>query len=598
MPSTFPSPIESMKLHVTTGVPPNVSTFEQPILSATLQGNSVPITNQNLINTFNSQPLGTIFNASVVVTYTSGTNAPLGDTISFPSLTNFVPKQIPNTLSLSQSLLNKSILDIPFSLSQFITTNSIGGLSYSSNDISVATVNSSGLVTIKGLGTATLTVLQAVTPNGVYAGATVSTVLTVRLPIGTQMGLDIDGERTGDNSGRSVSLSYDGNTVAIGGELNDGTAPNAGHVRIFDWNKLSIPKQWVQRGLDIDGERAYDYSGRSVSISSDGNTVAIGGIYNDDGGSNAGHTRVYDWDKLSEPNKWTQRGLDIDGEATVDYSGGSVSLSYDGNTVAIGAIYNNSTGRINAGHVRVYDWNKLSEPNQWTQRGIDIDGENAEDTSGASVSLSSDGNTIAIGAPLNDGSGAAAGHARVFDWDKLSSPNKWTQRGLDINGENAGDNSGNSVSLSSDGNTIAIGAPYNDGSVSNSGQARVYDWNKLSTQWVQRGLDIDGDVLGDNSGWAVSLSGDGNTLAVGGPYADAGGLVDSGKVSVYFWDKLSEPNKWTKSGLDINGEYAGDTSGWSVSLSYDGSTVAIGSVNNDGSGSSSNVGHVRVFNYV
>jgi len=600
MPSTFPSPIESLKLRVTTGVSPNVSTFEQPILSATLQGNSVTITNQNLINAFNIQPLGTIFNTSVIVTYIPGTNDPLGDIISFPSLSNFVPQPIPNTLSVSQSSLTKNIRELPFSLSQFITTNSTGVLSYSTSDSSVATVDSSGLVTIQGLGTVTLTVLQAVSADRVYTQATASILFTVRLPIGTQLGLDIDGEKAGDNSGRSVSLSRDGNTVAIGGDLNDGSDANAGHVRIFDWNLLSNPNQWTQRGSDIDGEKAGDNSGYSISLSGDGNTVAIGAIFNDGSGPNAGHARVYDWNVPSNPNQWTQRGIDIDGETTVDYSGWSVSLSEDGNTVAIGGRFNDGW-RLNAGHVRVYYWNVLSNPNQWTQLGLDIDGEKAGDNSGYSVSLSSDGNTVAIGAIFNDDSGSSsnAGHARVFDWNVPSNPNQWTQRGIDINGEATGDQSGYSVSISEDGNTVAIGAPYNDNTVSDSGQARIFDWNVPSNpnQWTQRGIDIDGDQVGSNSGWAVSLSGDGNTVAVGGPYTDASGLVDCGKVSVYFWNKLSTPNQWTKQSLDINGEAAGDLSGWSVSLSYDGTTLAVGGIGNDGSGSTSNIGHVRVYEY-
>ena len=48
--------------------------------------------------------------------------------------------------------------------------------------------------------------------------------------------------------------------------------------------------------------------------------------------------------------------------------------------------------------VRIYEWNGAS----WNQKGQDIDGENAGDKSGRSVSMSADGNTVAIGAHLND----------------------------------------------------------------------------------------------------------------------------------------------------------------------------------------------------
>ena len=70
----------------------------------------------------------------------------------------------------------------------------------------------------------------------------------------------------------SVSLSSDGSTVAIGALGNDGNGSNAGHVRIYK----NISGTWTQQGSDIDGEAAGDYSGYSVSLSSDGSTVAIG----------------------------------------------------------------------------------------------------------------------------------------------------------------------------------------------------------------------------------------------------------------------------------------------------------------------------------
>ena len=68
---------------------------------------------------------------------------------------------------------------------------------------------------------------------------------------------------------------------------------------------------WIQRGSDIDGEAAEDYSGNTVSLSSDGTIVAIGAYGNDGKGANTGHVRVYEWDGST----WIQKGADIDGEA-------------------------------------------------------------------------------------------------------------------------------------------------------------------------------------------------------------------------------------------------------------------------------------------
>ena len=165
------------------------------------------------------------------------------------------------------------------------------------------------------------------------------------------IGTDIDGEAANDNNGYSVSLSSDGTTVAIGAIANDGNGHGSGHVRIYSWN--SMTSAWEQQGADIDGEAEYDYSGWSVSLSSDGTTVAIGAIGNDGNGVNSGHVRIYAWNSIT--SAWEQQGADIDGEAVNDNNGHSVSLSSDGSTVAIGAPYNDDNGE-SSGHVRIYSW--------------------------------------------------------------------------------------------------------------------------------------------------------------------------------------------------------------------------------------------------
>jgi Flp pilus assembly pilin Flp len=159
---------------------------------------------------------------------------------------------------------------------------------------------------------------------------------------------------------------------------------------------------------------------------------------------------------------WTQIGDDINGEALEDQSGWSASLSSDGNIVAIGANGNDDNGG-SSGHVRVYE----NINGTWTQIGSDIDGEAGLDESGLSVSLSSDGSIVGIGAFFNDGNGSNSGHVRVYQ----NISGVWTQIGTDIDGEAGSDQSGYSVSLSSNGDRIAIGAPQN----SSSGHVRVYD---------------------------------------------------------------------------------------------------------------------------
>ena len=183
----------------------------------------------------------------------------------------------------------------------------------------------------------------------------------------------------------------------------------------------------------------------------------------------------------------------------------------------VGAPYNDAllSGNTNVGHVRIYAW----DGSNWTQMGSDIDGEAAGDWFGSSVSIDSSGTKILVGTPYNDGdfgsSNDNTGHARAYQWNGSN----WTQIGTDIDGESSGDYFGQSVSINSSGNTLAIGGPHNEGVSGNSsdlrGHTRVFEWGGSS--WNQKGQDIDG-VTGDRSGSSVSINSSGNKVVIGAPY--------------------------------------------------------------------------------
>jgi len=338
-----------------------------------------------------------------------------------------------------------------------------------------------------------------------------------------QLGDDIDGEAIYDDSGWSVSMSSSGDRVAIGARDNDGGGFSSGHVRVYQWSG----EDWEQLGDDIDGESAYDYFGISVSMSADGNRFAAGGIGNDGNGFDAGHVRIFQW----SGSDWEQLGDEINGEAPYDESGFSVSISSDGDHLAIGARGNDDNG-IDAGHTRVFEWSGTA----WVQIGDDINGEAYGDEFGRSVSMAPDGGRLAVGGPFNiNNSRINAGHVRVFQW----SGSDWLQLGNDIDGAAAYDESGESVSLSSDGNRLVIGATGNDDGGLNSGHARVFQWSGSS--WEQLGSDIEGESAEDASGNSVSISSDSNRLAVGARWNDGNG-PDSGHVRVF---DLSPLNNFT-----------------------------------------------------
>lgn len=382
-----------------------------------------------------------------------------------------------------------------------------------------------------------------------------------------QKGIDIDGEDMLDRSGYSVSMSDDGMTVAIGATYNYDGASGAGQVRIYQWNGSA----WSQKGGDIDGTIPGQHCGYSVSMSADGNTVAVGIPAN--GGivvSLEGMVRIFQWTGSS----WSAKGAAIIGEAFYDESGFSVSMSADGNTVAIGAPYNDGTAS-SAGHVRIHEWNGSA----WAQKGVDLDGVILDDLSGYSVSMSADGNTVAFGSPNING----IGHVRIYEWIGAA----WTQKGANIDGI-VYDKTGWSVSMNDNGNTIAIGAVGRSGTPSDSGNVRIYQW--IGATWSQKGNDIVGEAGNELSGWSVSMSSDGNTVAIGTPLNSGTGFW-AGHVRVYEWKGIG----WIQKGIDIDGKATYDQSGYSISLSSDGNTVAIGAPQSYTS--TPNPGYVSVYSF-
>lgn len=316
---------------------------------------------------------------------------------------------------------------------------------------------------------------------------------------------------SGNNFGASIALSKTGKRIAIEAPHYDS---RRGTVFVYDysgsgttWTQLGSTTQLNQLKGDSSGDAGgtgtsgHGFDGgfhETVAMSDDGTRLALGRRYHD---SSKGNVKIYDYDG----SDWSQVGSDIDGEASSDMSGFAIALNSTGSRVAIGAPENDGNG-ADSGHVRVYDW----DGSAWGQVGSDIDGESGSDKSGWNVSLDSVGNRIAIGGILNDGNGSNSGHVRVFDWDGSS----WGQIGSDIDGEAEGDESGYSIQLSKDGNRLAIGSVYNDSNIGNSnGHIRVYEY--ISSNWVKKLKDFDGEASADLLGKYMSLSGDGKTL-VGG----------------------------------------------------------------------------------
>ena len=267
-------------------------------------------------------------------------------------------------------------------------------------------------------------------------------------------------------------------------------------------------------------------------------------------------------------------GAIIDGVGGEDKFGRAVSISGDGTRVAIGGSLNDgSTGNptANRGHVRVYEYNATTKT--WGQLGSDIVGTNDLDQLGFSVSLSSDGSRVAIGVPAP----STEGRVEVYDY----SSGNWTQTGSSITGAMVGMQYGYSVSLSNDGVYLAIGAPFDDTTATDSGLVNVY---KYDNGWSKVGADIVGGGASYKLGTSVFIR---NTVA--GPILAVGiPGNDQGKARVYEYDSTTA---WALDGSEISGKATGDEFGTSVSLTNDASKLVVGAPVSAG------IGYIRIYNY-
>jgi hypothetical protein len=269
------------------------------------------------------------------------------------------------------------------------------------------------------------------------------------------------------------SVSIDGDTVVIGAWKDDDKGDSSGSAYVYTRDTAGdLASNWTQVAKLTAGDGAVnDVFGYSVSI--DGDTVVIGAHYDDDKGLNSGSAYVYTRDTAGDlASNWTQVAkLTADDGAADDYFGRSVSI--DGSTVVIGAHYDDDKGS-NSGSAYVFARDTAGDlASNWTQIAkLTADDRAVNDNFGYSVSI--DGDTMVIGAWNDDDKGLNSGSAYVFTRDTAGElASNWTQVDkLNATDGAAGDEFGYSVSI--DGDTIVIGARLDNDKGSASGSAYVF----------------------------------------------------------------------------------------------------------------------------
>lgn len=387
--------------------------------------------------------------------------------------------------------------------------------------------------------------------------------------------LDAIGHFTGWNSyygsslGFSIKLSGDGNTLAMGAPGEDN---GTGVVYI---STRESDGSWVQQGYIYasDGD-AGDEFGYSLSLSSDGDTLAVG--------APSPHVAVgggafYIFTR--EGDTWALQDSVKAPTISVFNFGTKVALSGTGNTLAV------TTDDLGASKVFVY----IRVDDMWVKQE-ELESSEPNDRFGRSVALSGDGNTLAVGTPGEGGTGAILIYKRIqSEWTALPKLVKSSAPGLE-------DDFGASVTLSDDGNTLAVGAPFEDSRAKglngdkldnlNTDSGAVYLFTQAGDMWTEEVyVKASNPKAGHSFGLDLALSQDGKILAASTPWESsyAKGLHGDGfdntlykAGATYLFTKSN--GEWTQSAYIKSPHTAGgDGFGTSVSLSADGETLAIGS---------------------
>jgi hypothetical protein len=285
------------------------------------------------------------------------------------------------------------------------------------------------------------------------------------------------GRDDGDTFGYTIALSDDGATLAVGAPSEDSSsvsnnanegddsAVGAGAVYVFTRAGASWSQQAYVKSPD---NRANSLFGYSVALSGNGDTLAIG-AFDEDGGKGAVHVFTRSGSDWAE-----QARLQASNAERADSFGAWVAISDDGNTMAAGALDEDSfLTNINradqgaddqptdtsAGAAYVFTRTGTT----WSQQAfIKASNTGKEDWFGVRLAASGDGNTVAIGAPNEDGANDAAPEAgAVYVYTR--SAGAWNHQG-DLKGTNTDqfDELGSSVALSSDGRTMVLGARFDE----------------------------------------------------------------------------------------------------------------------------------------
>ena len=333
----------------------------------------------------------------------------------------------------------------------------------------------------------------------------------------------------------NLTSSHDGKTLITASMTNK-------KVYVYKWENNT----WNETIITSPNPSPY-YFGNSIDCTPDGKTLIVGDIHK-------AEAHLFDWDGgvYKHQKTFTSPTPDKSNDYAV-----TVTITDDGNTVLVG-----SWKHLDIGAVFLYKKNGVN----WEERKFMAPDAVAFDYYGLGVKISGDGNTFAVGSPYHDD---RKGAIYLYRWDGLS----WNMVKISTSDGISNDIVGRHIGISQNGNRIIAGMRAWGNGNTNQGAAYVLDWNGSS--WTETKLTASDGYENDKFGYCVSMSADGNTVAVSAPGPESGAL---GKAYIFrlngnIWNEEHILNAFDGATKDFYGNM--------VSISGDGSTIAVGAPMDD-----------------
>lgn len=358
-----------------------------------------------------------------------------------------------------------------------------------------------------------------------------------------------------NNLGTIADLDEKGETIVIGDpDLNTEYGTNAGAVYVYE----DKGDKWVQKGQTLFGDSKMIHFGHSVSISNDGNSVIVGvPFYDNDEDQFAGVSKVYKFDHSY--NLWFHVGNIIMGKARREMAGHSVRICNNGNRIAITIPKRlEENGRI-LSYVEVYEYKNTDPADKyngtWELFGQPI---KVKSDFGNRISINEDGTIIAVSFLPRNGDGESV---KTFKYDPTI--DDWEAMGQPIKVKRSTNETPYPVALSSDGETLVV-------SLADRGEAIVYKFNGDIWKDIHHIQNLN---ISDQYDASVSISSNGEKILIGAPVHNKNkNNKNTGNISVW---SINEKNKLSKMKVDNEGGILNGSNNI-VSISNDGNRFIVG----------------------